>query len=258
MVLAGGIEFDFGSEVGEHEDQFRELPGTAAEVQALAELATRLGLEVTVFQGAEATKQALLAALPEATFVHLATHGFFARESGGAVDSRSPAPSFLRLGHLTPSDRSTAQALFFESTRNPLVESGLALAGANVRNPSSFEATGILTAEEWINFDLSRTELVTLSACDTGLGQEVTGQGVLGLRSAVMAAGSRSVLMSLWKVPDRATEQLMRLFYRNLWVERMPKIGAVLRAQHARRNDVSGDFASPRSWAVWALVGEGW
>src|SRR5205085_2348976 len=94
-----------------------------------------------------------------------------------------------------------------EKMRNPLVESGIALAPG----PSG----RFLTAEELVGVDLQRCKLMTLSACETGLGEEITGQGVMGLRAAIMAAGAKTILMSLWKVPDAPTLKIMDLFYKN-------------------------------------------
>ena len=75
-----------------------------------------------------------------------------------------------------------------------------------------------------------QTKLVTLSACETGLGEEVTGQGVLGLRAAIMAAGARCIVMSLWKVPDAATLLIMDRFYNNVLQEKMPIAEALRKA----------------------------
>jgi CHAT domain-containing protein len=90
---------------------------------------------------------------------------------------------------------------------------------------------GILTAEEVQSLDLRGTDLVVLSACDTGLGHGRYGQGVLGLQRAFHAAGARAVVASLWKVDDAATSVLMELFYTNLWVKKLPKLEALRQAQ---------------------------
>src|SRR5262249_36836485 len=133
-----------------------------------------------------------------------------------------------------------------------------ALAGANNRDASTMEASGLLTAEELVGIDLSSCELMTLSACETGRGEEVTGQGIIGLRAAVMAAGARSMLMSLWKVPDESTVKLMEAFYTNLWVKKMSKVEALIKAQEAIRDDPSGRYREPIHWAAWVLAGESW
>jgi CHAT domain-containing protein len=100
------------------------------------------------------------------------------------------------------------------------------LSGAN-RSPDH----GILTAEEVADLDLRGTELVVLSACDTGLGKVAGGEGVLGLQRAFQAAGARSLAVSLWSVNDAATSVLMEEFYANLWQKKLPRLEALRRAQ---------------------------
>jgi CHAT domain-containing protein len=90
---------------------------------------------------------------------------------------------------------------------------------------------GILTAEEVQALDLRGTELVVLSACDTGLGRLEPGQGVLGLQRAFRAAGAHAVAASLWKVDDAATSVLMEQFYTNLWSKKLPRLEALRQAQ---------------------------
>jgi CHAT domain-containing protein len=124
------------------------------------------------------------------------------------------------------------------TARNPLILSGVVLAGANLPPltddlglPTGED--GILTAEEVVNLDLRGTELVVLSACETGLGRSGGGEGVYGLQRAFHLAGARNVIASLWKVSDQATAALMRLFYHKLWIEKKPPIEALREAQLA-------------------------
>src|SRR5262249_30815040 len=112
--------------------------------------------------------------------------------------------------------------------RNQLLLSGLVLA----RPATATADDGVLTAEEVGGLDLRGTELVTLSACETGLGNTAGGEGVLGLQRAFPIAGARGVLASLWRVDDAATVVLMQEFYTNLWQEpKLPAWEALRQAQ---------------------------
>jgi CHAT domain-containing protein len=111
---------------------------------------------------------------------------------------------------------------------HPGLLSGLALAGAN--DPTE-EDDGILTAEEVSTLNLTNVDLVVLSACETGLGNSAGGEGLLGLQRAFQAAGARSVVASLWSVPDQATRLLMVRFYENLWKRKMTKLEALRETQ---------------------------
>jgi CHAT domain-containing protein/tetratricopeptide (TPR) repeat protein len=246
LFLAGAIDFDAGASAAgtTRSGGFEPLPGTAAEVASVRDLGEHVGLATIVASGQGADKAAVKAALVRADFAHLATHGFFFAERPRAGASRRSA------------GESASEPA--GGGRNPLVESGIAVTGANRRDSSTQEAEGLLTAEELIGVDLSRCRLLTLSACETGRGEEVTGQGVLGLRAACLAAGARSLVMSLWTVPDESTARLMRAFYANLWERRLPAVEALRRAQESVRDDPSGRFREPIHWEGWALAGEGW
>ena len=137
---------------------------------------------------------------------------------------------------------------------NPLLRSGLALAGANrwfEGKPLPEEAgDGILNALDVSGLDLLDTELVVLSACETGLGQVQVGEGVLGLRRAFVLAGARTLVMSLWKVPDRQTQELMEEFYRRL-LDGQPRAGALRHAQLAMKER----YPDPYYWGAFICQG---
>jgi CHAT domain-containing protein len=182
---------DFAHEIGTtathafNRFSFRPLPGAAAEGSALQ----RILIGATFLTGERATKAALKQ-LSGPKILHVATHGFFLEDLKVAAGG--------------------SQAMNVE---NPLLRSGLALAGANKRGENE---DGILTALEVASLDLWGTKLVALSACDTGVGEVKNGDGVYGLRRALTLAGAESSLMSLWPVSDRGTRDLMVAYYKGL------------------------------------------
>jgi CHAT domain-containing protein len=163
----------------------------------------------------------VLAELARARYAHLATHGFFADPAFRSVLQVDPE---LFRTYRGGRERVGAGAA------NPMVLSGLVLAGAN--RPGT-PGRGILTGEALLDRDLSRLELAVLSACETGLGDVAGGEGVFGLQRAFHVAGCRNVIASLWKVPDAATAALMGEFYRALWDDGLPPVLALQKAQLA-------------------------
>jgi len=189
---------------------FPPLGGTAGEARALKAMMA----DATVLTDVRATETALKQA-GSPRILHVATHGFF-------LDDQRPGVGEERLlrpvgGEMLPLGR----------IENPLLRSGLALAGAN-RLKSGDGDDGILTAQEAAGLDLWGTKLVVLSACDTGVGEVKTGEGVYGLRRALVLAGSETQVMSLWPVSDAGTRDLMIEYYRRLL--RGEGRGAALRA----------------------------
>jgi CHAT domain-containing protein len=154
--------------------------------------------------GSQATENAIKQ-LQAPTILHLATHGFFFQD----LPMVAPPDFGNTILQSTPSP--TPSVL---PNENPLLRSGLALAGANPRSSGSED--GILTALEAGGLNLSGTKLVVLSACETGVGDVQNGEGVSGLRRALAIAGTESQLMSLWAVNTHITEQLMVDYYQRL------------------------------------------
>ena len=284
LLLVGGV--DFGADPGPigdvatdriaaHGDQplhWRELPGTATEVESIkATFARRYAqlvpLELT---GSAATKLAVRDLMPKCRYLHFSTHGFFsppAVKPASAIDARNAKAG--SEGLLTRQD---------VSGFHPDLLSGLVLAGAN-RPVVDGQADGILTALEVSGLDLSHVELATLSACETGLGESAGGEGLLGLQRAFQLAGAKTTVASLWQVPDKATQLLMDRFYENLWNRdrKMSKLDALLNAQRwmlregrkqaglARGIDLgpaesaiapTSGRLSPRYWAAFVLSGD--
>ena len=144
---------------------------------------------------------------------------------------------------------------FSQRLENPLLRSGLALAGANTwlrgGTPPSEAEDGLLTAEDVSGLDLLATELVVLSACETGLGQVQVGEGVFGLRRAFALAGAKTLVMSLWKVPDHETQQLMEYFYQGILKGRH-RADALRDAQLA----LKANHPHPHYWGAFICQGD--
>jgi CHAT domain-containing protein/tetratricopeptide (TPR) repeat protein len=217
-----------------------DLPGTLQELDAVSRSAA--SREILRLQGAQAGTAHLLEELPRARWAHIATHGFFADPSIRSVLT----PDSKLFGNIG-TERAGA------GLRNPLVLSGLVLAGANLPRSGddllAHDDRGILTAESIAGLDLSGMDLVVLSACETGLGLgSGGGEGVFGLQRAFQMAGAKNVVASLWKVDDQATAALMTLFYERLWKQSKPPLEALREAQLAlyRNPELAGKLAAAR------------
>jgi len=205
------------------------LPGTRSEAEEVGRILRDSGkMPVYEYYGKDADETIIknLEATPR--ILHLSSHGIFCDDDGQ----------------------------FFS---NPLLKSGIALAGANrhEKNDEKSESRpddGILTAFEVSGMDLSGTELVTLSACESGVGEIMAGEGIYGLRRAFQHAGAEAIIMSLWKVPDQETAQLMSAFYSN-WLKGMTKPNALRSAALSILNDRRTKYgvAHPYFWGAFIL-----
>jgi CHAT domain-containing protein len=174
---------------------FSPLPATATEGRAIKALFP----EATLLVGPRATKAAVQQ-VEAPRMLHIASHGFFLREAAGDTSAASING---------PTGDGTTVAV-----ENQLLWSGVALAGANLTRDR--RGDGILTALEASALNLWGTKLVTLSACDTGIGQVRDGEGVYGLRRAFVLAGTETLVMSLWPVSDYVTREMMTAYYTGL------------------------------------------
>ncbi|HYO90880.1 MAG TPA: CHAT domain-containing protein, partial [Pyrinomonadaceae bacterium] len=190
----GGVDFTLLN--------YKPLPGTAEEAAAL----TKLWPDARVLTQDEATESALKQ-VHRPRLLHVATHGFFLQDETQTLPEGYALPrgTFDTLGTSPPPAHS----------QNPLLRSGLLLAGVKQRQ-SGADEDGVLTALETASLDLWGTKLAVLSACETGLGDVRNGAGVYGLRRALFLAGSEAQVMSLWKVSDGATRDLMTAYYTRL------------------------------------------
>jgi len=182
--------------------RFGRLPGTAGEADALRALFP----DARVLTRGNATETALKQ-VKSPRILHIATHGFFLEDLPRDVVG-------VRAVGVTKSGGSAPGAAMGK-TENPLLRSGVALAGANRPRTAGGE-DGIVTALELASLDLTTTKLAVLSACETGIGEIRNGDGVHGLRRALAIAGAESQMISLWKVHDEATRDLMVGFYKRL------------------------------------------
>ena len=137
---------------------------------------------------------------------------------------------------------------------SPLLRSGIALAGANQPNANPND-DGYLTALEVAQLDWDGTELVVISACESGRGDIRAGEGVYGLKRAIAVAGARSSLLSLWKVNDDATAKFMEIFYKQL-KEGKGKAEALEETRNLFRNNPMGGYQEPFYWAAFQLSGD--
>jgi CHAT domain-containing protein/tetratricopeptide (TPR) repeat protein len=245
------------------------LPGTGGEVLDVRDFFEERHEKgrVTLLRKEKATEAAVRKEAPRHRFLHLATHGFFA-----PTPLRSALGGGERSGH-RPGDELDPFGREGVTGWHPGLLSGLALAGANKLTQEG-KANGILTALEVAGLDLGGVELAVLSACETGLGEQAGGEGLLGLQRAFQVAGARSVVATLWSVPDSPTRDLMRSFYAGLWDRKKPlgRLEALRRAQlwmltegprrgFSFRDDKEAPPQGPRRsppyyWAAFVLSGD--
>ena len=219
-------------------DFWDELPATRYESSIVFKMhssAFRDGGRRALVQGADATEDRLKEDLGNFAVLHLATHGFFDRSAGALLHDDSDELAGMHPGLM----------------------SGLVCAGVNFPVEGIGE-DGYLTAEEVGWLDLTRVEMVVLSACQTGLGKPESGEGLIGLRRAFQTAGAQTVISSLWSVNDDSTSELMQRFYRNLFLKRMPRHAALRAAQllMLSRNRAQYDRPIPSTWGAFVLSGE--
>jgi len=265
IVLFGGINYDtdtdtrktIAEEIGEYNDlasrslpedldrgsnEWTYLKGTENEVIAISELANSNNVSSTLYKGDEALEdQFKQMSSPSPRYVHVATHGFFFPDPEKKYDYMS-----MTMGN--------EQFNVFKMSDNPLNRAGLLFSGANAvwtggERPEGLD-DGILTAYEASNLNLWNTELVVLSACETGLGEIKGSEGVFGLQRAFMAAGANYIIMSLWKVPDKETSEFMTRFYEELFAGK-----TIPEAFNTTREYMKNKYRNePYKWAAFVLV----
>lgn len=208
------------------------LPGTRTEVKAIEEMLKRKSIPVHVWMGKEASEEQLKK-VQQPAVLHIATHGFF-----------------LPNQYVPAQEGDEAQ----KAKQDPMLRSGLLLADCEStlrgETGNSKKEDGILSAYEAMNLSLDKTDLVVLSACETGAGEIDNSEGVYGLLRAFQQAGARFVLVSLWKVDDDATQLLMTSFY-----QFQLEGNDYNQAFKMAREVVSKKYPSPYYWGAFVLIG---
>ncbi len=209
-----------------------QLPGTKVEIEGLKQLLDNRGWKTDEFTENSATENNIKTVNSPKIF-HIATHGFF-QNSDRSSDLGGENASYLY--------------------DNPLLKTGLLLSGAgDILNQTKYNYNvdnGILTAYEALNLNLDHTDLVVLSACETGLGEVQAGEGVYGLQRSFLVAGANSIVMSLFKVADDATQELMLKFYEE-WLETGDKRESFILAKKYIRSK----YKDPIYWGPFVMIG---
>lgn len=198
--------------------KFGDLIGTEVEIKGIEEVLKKSAWTTETYLGKQAIEERLKI-VTNPSILHIATHGYFAY-----TDAKNKI--------------------------NGMVSLGIVLAGVYTEKSAESE-DGILTALDASNLNLDETDLVVLSACETGLGEEVIGEGVYGLQRGFKVAGAKAVIMSLWKVNDTATQELMNTFY-ELWLSGKPKREAFKQAQLQMKEK----YKFPHYWGAFVMVGK--
>lgn len=213
------------------------LPGTKAEVENIMGMMVSGGRTTSLLTGDLASEASIKGEINKPKILHIATHGFF-------------------LQDLPENGDEDVFGVSLEVAReNPLLRAGLMLSGAESAMDQSSQKeirnadNGILTAYEAMLLDLTGTEIVVLSACETGLGEVRAGEGVYGLQRAFQIAGAQSIVMSLWKVNDEATQLLMTKFYQN-WLRGDNRFVAFEKAQLSLKEQ----FPEPYYWGAFVMM----
>jgi CHAT domain-containing protein len=210
---------------------FTRLPDTKQEANTIQEiLSQRMSISVKTYQQEKAVESVLNTA-ESPSIIHLATHGYFLGQDEARRNSATE-DSWLLLKD------------------NPMLRSGIALSGINLSLKEGKD-DGIMSAEKVMGLKLLGTDLVVLSACETGVGEVQNGEGVFGLKRAFILSGARSVILSLWSVPSEETMLLMNRFY-TLLADGKSKAEALRQA----KREMMEKKPNPFYWGAFILVGK--
>jgi len=215
-LVYGGINYTTGKSGFE---VWPYLEGTKSEGELITKILRSAQYDVMYLSGNEATEAYYKENATKYNIHHLATHGFFFEDPNKKrFEEAQKKVQFGKIPYRGISGRSLGVENFVNN-ENPLMRSGLVLAGANdvwADTVSRHSEDGVLTAQEASQIDLRNCVLIVLSACETGLGDIKGSEGVYGLQRALKIAGARFIVMSLWEIPDRETVEFMSVFYKNI------------------------------------------
>lgn len=231
---------------------FERLPGTREEVETIHALFGEN--RAMLYTGTKAVERVLTECHSPA-IIHLATHGFFLEDlTLGPLPEDSPFRGMQTVQGIGIPELGKIKI------DNPLLRSGIVLAGANdsLRSGDQRNNNGIVTANKIMGLNLQGTDMVVLSACDTGVGEVKTGEGVFGLRRAFTQAGARSMVMSMWPIPDQETKELMVAFYKFFLSGKMNRCQALRQAALAQMATVENRYGqrNPFYWGGFVFMGE--
>ncbi|MFT7612392.1 MAG: tetratricopeptide (TPR) repeat protein/CHAT domain-containing protein [Parvicellaceae bacterium] len=245
ISIFGGANYNTDSSTTEI---WKYLAGTKTEAEHIQNLFAKTNLQQRDFIGANATEENFKTfnGFKSPDIIHIATHGFFYADPEEIQDLKAEETT----EGLVEFRGAGIGAETFVANKDPLMRSGLVFSGANqVWNKSEFEGDdGVLTAFEVADMNLQNTKLVVLSACETGLGDIKGSEGVYGLQRAFKKAGVESLIMSLWQVPDKETEEFMTIFYTELLKSNNVKTSFAFTQETMRKK------YDPYFWGAFILV----
>ena len=257
ISLSGGINYDYlpgtdqSAEKGKSKNRSSEsasgklefLLGTLTEVETINSTLSTKGWQTKLLKYNEALEEITIKqeAKEAPSILHIATHGY----------------AFPEFNFMDSSISKNSLRYSFRFSKNPMVRSGIILAGGNwawtgsdTLSKMGMEQNGILTALEVSQLNLRKTKLVVLSACETGLGKIEGSEGTFGLKRGFKLAGVEQIIVSLWSVPDKETMELMTLFYNDLSITLNP-VSSFEKAQKEMRKKYPNE---PEKWAGFVLV----
>lgn len=246
-LIFGGINYTI---LNPENEVWQYLEGTKKEGDAISRILSGAGYDVKYLSDNVATEAFFKENAHKYNILHLATHGFFFEDPNRIRFEE--ARKNIDFGTLAFRGITRSFGVEnFVNNENPLMRSGLVLAGANdvwADTVTRSNEDGVLTAQEVIQIDLRRSNLVVLSACETGLGDIKGSEGVYGLQRAFKIAGAHFIIMSLWEIPDRETVEFMTIFYNNIL-----KTNDIRTSFHIAREALRAEY-DPYYWAAFVLL----